>query len=132
LTKNGTRTDEAHTCFMTPMRRPYVLSRLETEGCIRCLKEDGGLSNWIPFLDGGKPFFVIPRCITRQVIQDAGPYKLERMVVGTYVCRDIGDVTAVQHASTCTGTHLPFAYNPRRFICANRKFVLMLMNYNWR
>jgi hypothetical protein len=46
---------------------------------------------------------------------------LERMVVGTYVCRDIGDVTVVQHASTCTGTHLPFAYNPRRFICANRK-----------
>jgi hypothetical protein len=80
IDKNGTRTDEAHTSFMTPMRRPYVLSRLEMEGCIRCLKEEGGLSYWVPFLEGGKPWFVILRCITRKVIQDAWPYKLEQMV----------------------------------------------------
>jgi hypothetical protein len=42
-------------------------------------------------------------------------------VVGTYVCRDIVDIAVVRHASTCTGTHLPFPYNPRRLLCASRK-----------
>jgi hypothetical protein len=50
--KNGTRTDEAHTSFMTPIRRPYVLARLEMEGCFRCLRDEGGFSYWVPFLDG--------------------------------------------------------------------------------
>jgi hypothetical protein len=116
---NGTRTDEQHTSFVPPFIRPFVLPRDQWEGCIKCLRR-GGLSYWIPYGKGYRPFLAIPECITRDVVKRFRKDQLDRMIVGTYVCRDLGQLEQVGLTSTCTGVHLPFAYSPFRLLCNSR------------
>jgi hypothetical protein len=91
---NGNRMDEAQTSFQTPIRRPDVLARPEMQGCIRCLMK-GGLSYWTPFLDGGIPWFSIPKFITQTTIYDVGRPRLELIIVGTDFWWDLGDFPVV-------------------------------------
>jgi hypothetical protein len=69
---NGTRTDEQHTSFVPPCIRPYVFRRPQMQGCIKCLRVQGGLAYWVTYGRGGRPYFTFPERITRDVIRGLG------------------------------------------------------------